>query len=412
MPYITREDGERFVVPSYRDILSTKKTALLKKEVMMLSAKYGEYITLQRKTSEQYEVAFSPDTGYLLGETVWHHFKRPLDLIYCEAIPNTTEAILVIVKSGSVYLDGSFPMDSIPEELIVFKTQQNNFDIYVHGDVPLSQAPEEGKFALQSSSVKSFTVVPTSVFAALPRVKAFQLKLVDQVLRTQGIGVFPIKKLVGFFVVLGLLWMGFTYFSTHKKEIPQILVQAVNPYQSYYDALTSPDPSYEINILTKNIAVLYTAPGWYPESIAFTAQSIKAKMMSQGMRTNVLFQWGKRNHIDIVLEKDGFYAVMHPYFYNRSPSLIIAPVRDLIAGLIDNLSYILPGNTIKMNNIIDKGKYNEASITITFSQITLSTLGLIGEQLKQLPMVLSSVDMQTTGDGSLSGTITLKVLGS
>ena len=75
----------------------------------MLSQSYGEYITLQRKGVFKYEVAFSPDTGYLLGESIWHNFKRPMDMIYCEAIPNTTEAILVIVKEGSVYLDGSFP---------------------------------------------------------------------------------------------------------------------------------------------------------------------------------------------------------------------------------------------------------------------------------------------------------------
>src|SRR3990167_1150336 len=102
MAYITREDGERFVIPSYRDVLSAKKPSLLKKEVLLLSSNYGEYVALQRKNIQQYEAAFSPDPGYLLGETVWHYFKRPIDLIYCEAIPNTNHAILVIVKGGSV----------------------------------------------------------------------------------------------------------------------------------------------------------------------------------------------------------------------------------------------------------------------------------------------------------------------
>jgi hypothetical protein len=108
MPYITREDGERFIIPSYRDTISANKSSLLKKEVMLLSSNYGEYIVLQKKKSaSEYEVAFSADQGYLLGESVWNYFKQPFDMIYCEAIPNTTEAILVIVKSGSVYLDGS-----------------------------------------------------------------------------------------------------------------------------------------------------------------------------------------------------------------------------------------------------------------------------------------------------------------
>ena len=75
---------------------------------------------LLRKNADQYEVAFSPDPGYLFGESVWHYFKRPLDLVYCEAIPNTSEAILVIVKAGIVYLDGSFPLDSIFDEISYF----------------------------------------------------------------------------------------------------------------------------------------------------------------------------------------------------------------------------------------------------------------------------------------------------
>src|SRR5579862_3627590 len=158
MPYITREDGERFIIPTYRDVLSAKKPSLLKKEILLLAANYGEYITLQKKGNFQYEVAFSPEAGNLLGETVWHFFKRPRDLIYCEEIPNTTDVILVIVKSGSVYLDGSFPADSVPEELIVFQTQQNNFEIYTYGDVPISETAEPGKFAFDTTSVKSFKV--------------------------------------------------------------------------------------------------------------------------------------------------------------------------------------------------------------------------------------------------------------
>jgi hypothetical protein len=147
MSYITREDGERFVIPSYRDVLKAKQKTQLKKEILALSKSHGEYITMQKKGPNQYELAFSSDTGYLLGESIWQHFNRPVDMIYCEAIPNSTDAILVIVKSSAVYLDGSFPLDSIPEELIIFLTQQNNFEIYIYGDVPISQTHEIGKFS-------------------------------------------------------------------------------------------------------------------------------------------------------------------------------------------------------------------------------------------------------------------------
>lgn len=412
MPYISREDGERFVIPSYRDVLSAKKTALLKREVMTLSAKYGEFITLQKKTSDQYEIAFSPDTGYLLGETVWHYFKRPQDLIYCEAIPNTAEAILVIVKSGSVYLDGSFPIDSISEELLIFRTQQNNFDIYIYGDVPISQTPEAGKFSLQPTSIKSFHILPSSAFAVLPRLKAFQLRLVDQVLRAQGIGIFPVKKLIIALVIFGLVWMAYTYITTHRKELPTILVQAVNPYQPYFDELNKPDPSYELLNLIKKINLLTTAPGWQPESIVYTSPKLKAKMLSSGVRTNVLFFWASKNYVTIDLDKDGFYASTTLNLYNRQPTYTIMPMKMLLASLIDKMSYILSGNSIKLDTIVDRGKFKEASVTISFNSITLPTLEIIAQQFKQLPMVLLAVNIQLTPDGLVSGTLTLKVLGS
>src|SRR5579862_9218133 len=183
MPYITRDDGEHFVIPSYRDVLSAKQKSQLKKDILLLSQSYGEYITLQQKSPTQYEVAFSPDTGYLLGESIWHHFKRPPDMIYCEEVPGTTEAILVIVKNGSVYLDGSFPKESIPEELIIFLTQENHFEIYTYGDVTISQTPAEGKFSFESNSVKSFTVLDKPVFPTLPLLKIYRLQLVEPVLK-------------------------------------------------------------------------------------------------------------------------------------------------------------------------------------------------------------------------------------
>jgi hypothetical protein len=130
----------------------------LKKELRLLTASYGEYVALQKKSAATYEVALSPDPGYLLGECVWDYFKRPFDMIYCEAIPNTTEAILVIVKSGSVYLDGSFQIDSIPEELLIFKSQtNNNFSVFIHGNVPISQTEEEGKIAFDEDLPATIT---------------------------------------------------------------------------------------------------------------------------------------------------------------------------------------------------------------------------------------------------------------
>ncbi len=220
MPYITREDGERFVIPSYRDTLRARSASILKREIQLLSSNYGEYITLQKKAADRYEAAFSTDTGYLLGESIWNFFKRPADMIYCEQVPNTTEAILVIVKSGTVYLDGMFAIDSIPEELVIFKTQSNHFQIFTFGDVPISEHPEDEKFSFDVGSVELFSQLDSPVFATLPLYKNYHLEIVDIVLKNQGIGVFPAKQLLGVVVIFGLIWMGWQFLEAHKHELP------------------------------------------------------------------------------------------------------------------------------------------------------------------------------------------------
>lgn len=414
MPYITREDGERFIIPSYRDVLSIKKTSLLKREILLLASSYGEYIALQKKSANQYEIAFSPDSGALLGETVWHYFKRPRDLIYCEAIPNTSEAILVIVKSGGVYLDGSFPIDSIPEELVIFQTQHNQFDIYIYGDVPISQIPTEGKFSFDASSIKSFSILEKPVFPTLPIVKAFQLQLVDVVLKAQGIGVFPVKQLSLIVIATGLLWMGWTYVSTHKKQImiPQVFVSVVSPYQVYMNKLSSPNPATQIHQIVNDIALLFTIPGWYPDLFSYGSDKIvKASVKSQGARTNVLYDWAKQNNIKIELHSDGFYLTAALLVGDRLAPTTIYKLDDVVANLIDRLSYIIPGNPLTIGAYVDKGKYFEAQLTISFDTLSPTMLNAIGQQLKTLPLVLSSMNVTVT-NGNLSGSIVLIALGN
>ncbi len=416
MSYITREDGVRFIIPSYRDVLSVKKTSLLKREILLLAGNYGEYIALQKKNVNQYEIAFSPDPGALLGETVWQYFKRPRDLIYCEVIPNTTDAVLVIVKSGSVYLDGSFPVDSIPEELVVFQTQQNQFDIYLYGDVPISQVPAEGKFSFDPSSVKSFSILEKPVFPTLPIVKAFQLQLVDVILKEQGIGTFPIKKVTLSLLVLGLVWMAWVYLKGHRKEItiPQAFVSVVNPYQVYMSKLSSPNPAAQIHEIVNDISLLFTIPGWYPHAFAYSAadnKGLSALVTSSGARTNVLYDWANKNKVQVELRSDGFYLVMALASGNRPVPTTIYKLDHVIANLIDRLSYIVPGNPIGITTYLNQGRYLETQVTISFDNLSPTTLNVVGQQLKMLPLVLSKVALTAT-NGSLSGSIVLTALGN
>jgi hypothetical protein len=415
MPYITREDGVRFIIPSYRDTLVAKKDSLLKREIFLLSANYGEYITLQKKNINQYEVAFSPDPGYLLGECIWQHFNRPDDMIYCEAIPNTSEAILVIVKSGSVYLDGSFAIDSIAEELVVFKTQKNNFDIYIYGDVPVSQEMEDEKFTFDASSVHSFNILTAPVFPTLEGVKAFQLQLVDTVLKAQGIGVVPLKQIATILAVLAALYFGYDYLTTHKHITTQIIPVKANPYQGYNDELTSPSPSNEIHALIEKIRALMSIPGWDATAIDFVASpqggDVRATLKSNGGRMNILNAWGAQYHWKIEILQGGVFASTSLVLDNRHMPTTINSLQEVYATMIDSLSYILPGSALRFNTVTDKGNYEETELDIVMDNSSPASLTAVADALNGLPLVMIKAAM-TNNNGVISSSFKLKALGN
>ncbi|OGT41798.1 MAG: hypothetical protein A3F42_02205 [Gammaproteobacteria bacterium RIFCSPHIGHO2_12_FULL_37_34] len=410
MPYITRDDGERFVIPSYRDVMPARNKSALKRDVILLSKNYGEYITMQRKNAAEYEVAFSPDVGYLLGESIWHHFKRPIDFIYCEAIPNTTEVILVVVKAGAVYLDGTFPTDSVAEELVVFLTQQNNFDIYIHGEVPISQMPQVGKFSFDMTSVKSFTVLDQPIFQTLPLLKIYQLRLVDTVLKAHGIGVLPLKQIVVGAVIIGVLWMGYSYLAT-KSEIIQQIVQTENPYQGYFDILTTPDPSREMIQLLPRLERLYAMPGWTAQSINYVHGSLIALVKSNGAKIEDLSNWAKPNDATVDVKSDGIYITMVFFVVNRPQPDKIYLLSDVISKFIDNLSSIYPGNRLQMGTIVSKGVYKSVIFTITLDNVSPSMLALIGTEFANLPFVMRQMNL-ALNNGSFSGSITMEAAGN
>ncbi len=410
MPFIVREDGEHFVIPSYRDVLTAKQNTALKKEILLLSGNYGDYVTLNRKAGAEYEVAFSPDRGYLLGESVWFYFNRPTDMIYCEALPDKAEAILVVVKAGSVYLDGSFPLDSIPEELVIFLTQQNNFEIYTYGNVPIVQNPETGKFSFDAASVKSFTILEKPIFASLPLLKNYHLELVDQVLRSQGIGVLPIGKILAGLAGLVLLYFAYSYITTPAVMPPEEMAK-LNPFQGYNDSLTSPDPAVMLSKVADTYNKILTLPGWDVRNFDYKPGAITVEMVSRGSSAGSMLDWAHNNHFGMSVKSSGFSldtAVTSP---NRPLPSKIYPMTEIIATLVDRIASILPGNHLTMGTFTKKGRYTQVAVTINYNNISSIQLGMLSTALRDMPLTLESV-VFTENNGKLNGKIVVNALGT
>lgn len=412
MPYITREDGEHFVIPSYRDVLSSKSKTQLKKDILLLSKSYGDHITMQKKNAMQYEVAFSTDTGYLLGESVWQHFNKPDDMIYCEAIPGSTEVILVIVKNGSVYLDGSFQADNVSEELVVFLTQEAHFEIVTYGDVPISDSSVEGKFSFDPKSVKSFTVLDKPVFQTLSLLPAYKLQLVDVVLKTQGIGVPPIRSIIIAIVVAGLGWYLWALITTPAEQTVE-LVQAINPYQSYIDTMHSPLPEDEIASVVNQLKNWLIIPGWVVTDVTYSSLNGKmvAKVVSSGGRVEDLYVWSKKNRYDCVLTKEGYTITSNISATKIDRSQTINKLEEVTAVIIDRIASVYPGHHMTIADMEDKKEFKQSKFTVTFDNFAPLYMNLVGMQFKGLPFVVNEMK-GTIKNGKFQGTMTLTALGN
>jgi hypothetical protein len=412
MAYLAREDGERFVIPSYRDVISKRK-AQLKEDILLLSAKYGEYMTFQRRGLAQFEVAFAHEAGYLFGECVWSYFKRPPDLIYCEAKPDTTEAYFVIVKDGGVYLDGIFPLENIIEEVMVFATQKTSFEIYVYGEVPISPEPAEGKFAFEASAVKQYQVLDEPLFQRLPPVKGYQLQLVDVVLRQHGIGVFPVKYVLAVAVLLGLVWMGYNYMNMHKQEEPIVEIPPPpNPFLDYNKTLMAVAPVDQIEMVVVSIMRLVSMPGWVPIDIVYTPDGkLIANIKSLGTNVELLFNWAARNDVKVAILPAGFsLTMMLPLPPKSGVPDKIYPLDQVVASMIDRMMPIVPGNILKITPYQDKKVYKTTELTINLTEVSPDVVIMIAEQLKGLPLVLKGIALKI--NHGLTGTINLQALGN
>lgn len=409
MPYITREDGEHFVIPAYRDTLRIKNKNELKNEILGLSDRYGAFITLQKKgLSNQYEIAVSPDTGYLFGESIWNYFKKPVDLIYCEALPNDREALLVIVSNSSVYLDGIFPLESIQEELIALVNQKNQFEIYTYGNVPIVSEPTPEKFNFHPQSVKSFQVLDQPIFPILPRYRAFQFQLVNSVLKNYGIGVLPYKSIFASILIISLIAF---YWEDLKLKKQETLVEAHHPLQLYNAQLSSPSPLLEMQTLTQDIQLLYELPGWQPLSFSKMNGACSAQIKSAGGSMRDLFAFAKAHHLSVDLKKEGVNLTWSsaPNFHRDAPTFIY-PINQVIATFIDRIHEIYPGNHIAMNPIALQDHFKTCALQIKIEMLSPLLLLAMGKQFDNLPLVFNQAQLEIN-EGSLSGTLSWQALG-
>lgn len=415
MPVVTRDDGTQFAVFTYRELVLSKKGSDLVEELEAMEEQHGSYARFFIQATGDYEVVFSKDPGYLLGESIWEHFDRPYNLIFCETVPDTEDVMLIVIRGGAVYLDQVVTIDNLVDEFVSLSADGIQYEIYTYGELPIAVRPEGDKFVLDASSVKSFKRLTSPVLHSLILDDDLKLIPVDEAIEELDLPSSNLTQYIIGFIVLGIIAFGVIKFLTPEEVvIAPTKVWApppTDPWGGYKQALQTPAPNKQVLEVVQDTLHLITIPGWEPTKIDFNGLVARATLNSNGASSDILVAWVRESH-DILEVTGGKARVTMPSNVPaRDEPTKIYSIRDMVTRVYDGLNLILPSGSVSIGDTVDEGNYVATDIGISFSGITTSVLILIAEQLEGLPIVLESMNFSIQ-NGLLTGTMQLKVLGA
>jgi hypothetical protein len=393
MAVFYREDGVYFALRPYRELLSVKRASLFKKELELLANDHGHYVRLFRQPSGDWEAVFSREPGYLLGEAVWRYFDKPPNLIYCEALPNKQEAMVVIARDGLIYLDAQLSFAELEEELKTLDMVSGQFVSKIYGNITLF--PDNQR--------------QTGILATLPVDAEVHLAPYQRVIDELSPSRPYMAWVFGGLVLLGgAAWLMNALSPANKQG--EIVI--TDPLAHYRAVFSGSSVSAQLSALMSQIELLYGLPGWTAGTITSTPGNISVRLNSLGGTTGMLLAWAQQHQVQVSLGSGGAALTMIVQMDSRQAIIPpLQPLQSVLSSVIDKMMTLLPGKSVTIGTLSSESGYRKSGMTIQVNDIAPYVLSLIGAALNQLPVIFTSSAL-TLKDGLLSGTIEFSALGS
>lgn len=405
MSILTRNDGVQFVLQVYRESFSLTERPRVLRQIRQIAEQQGAYLGLFNKDDRQLEVVFSPEPGYLLGESVWDYFRRPENLIFCEALPDSEDVVLVIIRDHRVYLDTQIEKNFLRSELLPLMSDERSYQIVVSGSTGLTKAPQEEGFCFPEDQVESFMQLPKSLLPRLKISKNLRLQPLKDALRSEYLRQptsLLIVAVVALIAVMGVVW------SVAPKER---LLSHLKPQTAYGRAMHAPDLGTQLNELATHINTLYFVPGWHAQSVSYDGHRYAIHLIAAGGNLNTLASWARANQFRYRLDSEGAQLSRQSHLAPRANVSSKRSLQGLLATLHDELGHLLPSDTVTVGNVYQVEKdLKTASVMIRMQDVSPQILELVGSTLADMPVVLSRVNLKLQS-GLLSGTIRLSAWG-
>lgn len=179
MSIIRRDDHIQFVVGVYRERFSSGKPILLRRRLSELRPRYGEFCRVQPQKEHEFSLVVAREPGYLLAETIHQYFGHPSDMVYCEALSEGEEALLIVILGDQIVVDARLSRAEVAPNLWPFIQGSRTFSVYVYGSVPLVEYAPQGDVAFPRSRVLRFVHLDRSPFLQIPVLIDYQLTPMD-----------------------------------------------------------------------------------------------------------------------------------------------------------------------------------------------------------------------------------------
>lgn len=392
----------QFVVQAYRELLPMASRALLIKAIRTLAEQQGNYLYLTRKFNGEIEAVIAKESGYLLGESIWHFFDNSENLIYVEALPENNQLLLIVIRDSSVYIDAKIEAKNLQEELIPLMAGEDPYMIRVFGDITL-------KFPDQLTS--SFEKLSKSVFNQLTANPELSLRPVAFALKSPALGKNHVPVLITGILIVGL-FAGYSLFHSGRPALVTVphLAPAPNPYAEYERALTTSEPSDQLAHFVDVIKDLYFIPGWRVTGLKMEGGEYQIALESEGGNLESLLDWSKKKHFILSITGQQVLLKQKIALKKRPMPANIYSLNQVVSLLVDELDELLQEKAIELGNSEEHGEAQATPMTINLKKASPEIIDLLGREIENLPLELKSVDV-SFNDGSINGSIQFFVWG-
>jgi hypothetical protein len=414
MSHITRNNGDYFVIKPLRETIEAKGRSELLKHLRNGIREYGDYCHVREVAPDTYSLTYDQESGALLGEAIADYFNYPENLLWCEELESadskTKRVAIVVIRDYQVKLDAEVPATAVADDisLSLGGDLSKQFDVYVHGNVPVKATINEASFndvTLDSRRLKSFTVLEEGLIDRLEVKDKYLLTSPRKALKNAGFKSYKLVLFIAATVLASAMYHYITY------EPPENKVVVVDDFKEYRESLNQLHPSQELLSFINYYSKTIDLSSWNIERVFGNGNLLSFTLSSTFKNYKELQHFAASNNGRLTLENGKAVLALPINSSTRPNHNLIAPEFDITSDIAQRLSFN-PSFNVTTDTLSSTKYFKSREILVEFSSATATDLLWLAKSLDGMPLTFLELDSTINQVFLISGHIRFKTFGS